>query len=248
MGNTIWIPTSADPITDISTSPVAPTTDVSALIISTTDVGTPAAPTTDIRAISNNTVHKSLSRNEEYTACVGFFTQADLYHEYLPDKVAISWEYFIENNLWDTKFPTLLAFEESFGHSAQLKRIVENSSRTRQKTNKEVKKLESIWGPLSELPLQPLLPPEGISYHLSCSLSKLAESVPLNDVIGPLRQAVEARRNGPRIRGKELGTHITNRDVEMVLQEQTTRTMAVRSSQRETVEVSVCTLISADTH
>jgi hypothetical protein len=75
MGNTEFIPTSADPMTDVSASPVAPTTDVSALTTPTTDVGTPAAPTTDIGETSNNTVDKSLSRNEEYTACVEFFTR-----------------------------------------------------------------------------------------------------------------------------------------------------------------------------
>jgi hypothetical protein len=202
----------------------------------------PAAPTTDIGQSCHDTVAKSLSRNQEYTSHIEFFTQAVLYHEHLPDRVTVSWEYFVENKLWDSNFPTLVAFEESFAHTIALKRIIENSSRTRQRTSKEVKKLENIWGPLAELPLQALLPPEGISYHLSRSLSKLAECVPLNDAIGPLRQAVDDRRNGPRIPGKEF-PHIINRDVEKVL-EQTTRIATLRSSQHQAVQVPVDTPIS----
>jgi hypothetical protein len=212
----------------------------------TESVPTPAAPTTDVGKTCHDTVAKSLSRNEEYTSHVEFFTQAVLHHEHhLPDRVAVSWEYFVENKLWDIEFPTLLAFEESFAHTTELKGIVENSSRTRRRTAEEVKKVESVWGSIHEPPLKDVLPPH-ISHHLSRSLSKLAESVPLNDAIGPLREAVDDRRNGTRIPGKEL-PHVTNRDVEMVL-ERTTRTATVRSSQCGAVGAPVRTPISADTH
>jgi hypothetical protein len=207
---------------------------------------TPTAPKTDVGKTCHDAVAKSLSRDQEYTSHIELFTQAVVHREHLSDRVTVGWEYFVENKLWDIKFPTLLAFEESFAHTTALKRIVENSSRTRRRTNEEVQKLERRWGPLAELPLQPLLPQEGISYHLSRSLSKLAESVPLNDAIGPLRQAVDDRHNGPRIPGKEL-PHITHRDVEKVLQ-QTMRTATVPSSQYGAVEVPVCALISANAY
>jgi hypothetical protein len=158
------------------------------------------------------------SREAEYSSLVDFFTKAALDHEHLPDRVTSGWEYFVDNELWNTKFPTLCAFEEDFAHTADLKRIVENSAnRSRKRTNQALDRLESKWGAMQESPLDDLLPPK-ISYHMSRSLSKLAEALPHDQAVDRLQEAVDDRRGRPKKRGKQH-SHLTRSDVDAVLEE-----------------------------
>jgi hypothetical protein len=162
-----------------------------------------------------NSVLSSRSRPDAYQLLIDFFNTSTLQTERIIEAVASAWNYLEHNHLWNVHFQSMALFEESFPLTDQIKDLVNESANNRQRTQRILDKIETVWGyPLAECLPQHMVPPR-IARNVATYLLAVAKLLTHEDAVERIQEEIDNRVAHPTS-GVSACTHITHRDITRV--------------------------------
>ena len=152
----------------------------------------------------------TLTRLQIFDHIIILFDRSLLVTSHVSEAVLVAWNYLVDHHIWDTHYPTLTDFEQHYPHMSEIKSLIEETTRTRQRTQQNIATIQQNWGiPLTYALPTNILPPR-ISYHTSRGLIILSRNLTPTAAAHLLSQNIINRqltssRNSP--------TYFTNSDV-----------------------------------
>lgn len=140
-----------------------------------------------------------LSREQQFNQLLDLLHATSEADERIAEVAWEAWRYVKTHRLWETRYPTLEAFQDAIDYEKTLKAILARHKMLSDRKQRDARGILENWGRLPHEVLPPELKPSTFSKHVLSQLNRLSKVCLLDHAITMLKKQVERRLSLPAV-------------------------------------------------